>query len=184
MLAACIAAAQTSTPPAGKTGEIKIDSMVKQQFGDSFKVTAGFPTTLATGDLDGDGVEDAVIVADSKDPLPDSYDFKYAVSDPYNGYFGYGNPAVTSAFSTADPRNHDLLVIFGAGAEGWHSATPKAKFVLLNVPFDSIEIGHMLTKKNKPPIVVIKAHESQVMDSAVWWDAKRKRWKWEPGGMG
>ena len=114
--------------------------------------------------------------------MPDSYIFKYAVIDPYTSYFGFGNPAITSNFNTSDPkRNHVLLVIFGAGADGWHAATPKAKFVMINVPFDSIEVGRMLVKKNKPPIFVIKTRESQIMDSAVFWDVKKKKWKWEPG---
>ena len=98
------------------------------------------------------------------------------------GYFGFGNPAVTSNFNTSDPtRSHSLLIIFGAGADAWHAATPKAKFVIINLPFDSIEVSRLLIKKDKPPIFVIKARESQIMDSAVFWDAKKKRWKWEPG---
>jgi hypothetical protein len=159
-------------------------TLVKQQFGSTFTLPQAFPTPLITADFDGDGVEDAVIVADSKEPLPDSFSFKYTVADPYNSYFGFGNPAVTSSFNSADPRrNHDLLIILGAGAEAWHSNTPKAKFVIINLPFDTIEVGRMLVKKNRPPIFVIKAQESQVMDSAVYWDIKKKRWKWEPGGI-
>jgi hypothetical protein len=81
-----------------------------------------------------------------------------------------------------DPRqNHALLVIFGSGPQAWRASAPKAKFVLLNVPFDSIEVGRMLVKKKKPPINVIKAVEAQVMESSVFWDAKKKRWRWEPG---
>jgi hypothetical protein len=156
---------------------------VKRQFGPTFAVTTKIQSPLITADFDGDGVEDAVIVADSKEPLPDSYEFKYSVADPYNSYFGFGNPRITSTFGQSDPgQNHDLLVIFGAGKDAWRAATPKAKFVLINVPFDVIEVGRMLVKKKKPPVFVIKAVESRVMDSAVWWDAKKKKWKWEPGG--
>ena len=137
---------------------------------------------MITADFDGDGVEDAAIVASSKDPLPDSYEFKYAVADPYNAFFGFGDPRLTASFGHNDPdHDHDLLVILGAGADGWRAATPKAKFVLINVPFDSIEVGRLLLKKNKPPIFVIKAIESRLMDSAVYWDAKKKKWKWQPG---
>jgi len=32
----------------------------------------------------------------------------------------------------------------------------------------------MLISKKKPPIFVIKALEAQIMDSAVWWEAKKK----------
>jgi hypothetical protein len=58
---------------------------------------------------------------------------------------------------------------------------PKAKFVIMNLPFDSITVGRLLISTKKPPIFVIKAIEAQIMDSAVFWEAKKKRWRWEPG---
>jgi len=189
LLAACVAAAQspqTGPPPAAATPASSVDiaqiaALVKQQFGDTFTLPAKFPTPLITADFDGDGVEDVAIVANSKDPMPDSYAFKYEVADPYHAYFGFGNPKYTSSFRVDPEHNHHLLVIFGNGKEGWRAATPKNKFVLVNVPFDTLEVGRLLISKKKPPIFVIKALESQVMDSAVWWEAKKKRWRWEPG---
>ena len=179
LLSACLAAAQTQ--PATKGHLESIAPLIKQQFGASFTLPTKFPTVLITADFDGDGVEDVAIVADSKDPLPDSYDFKYTVADPYHTFFGFGDPRMTASYGKNDPdHNHDLLVIMGAGQESWHAATPKAKFVLINVPFDSIEVGRMLLKKNKPPIFVIRAIESRLMDSNVYWDAKKKKWKWQP----
>ena len=180
-LVTCLAGAQA--PPAGLSKTEDLSALVKKQFGSTFTVVAGGDAaTVLVADFDGDGVPDVAIVADSKDPLPDSYEFKYTVTDPYNGFFGFGNPSLTAGFNRSDPKhNHDLLIIFGAGAEAWRSATPKAKFVLINVPFDSVEVGRMLTKKDKPPIYIIKAVESQVMDSSVYWDVKKKRWKWQPG---
>jgi hypothetical protein len=163
----------------------ELAALVQKQFGKSFTLPARFPTPLITADFDGDGVEDAVIVANSAEPFPDSVAFKYKVSDPYNAYFGAGNPAATASLSTADPlRNRDLLIIFGSGPDAWRSATPKDKFVIINLPFDDIEVGRMLIKKNKPPIFVIKTRESQIMDSAVFWNAVKKQWKWEPGKAG
>ncbi len=180
LLAVCLAGAQQNS---SKTADSdSLPSLVKRQFGSTFSVSGNIQPPLITADLNGDGVEDAVIVADSKEPLPDSYEFKYVVADPYNSYFGFGNPRITSTFGQSDPsQNHDLLVIFGSGIDAWHAATPKAKFVLINVPFDTIQVGRMLLKKNKPPVFVINAVESRVMDSAVWWNAKKKKWKWEPG---
>jgi hypothetical protein len=187
LLLASFAAVQTpqvAAPPAAISSPddtAQLAALVKQQFGGTFGLPEKFPTKMIIADFDGDGVEDVAIVANSKDPLPDSYAFKYEVADPYHAYFGFGNPRLTAGFRSDPEHSHDLLVIFGAGKEGWHAATPKAKFVLINVPFDSVEVGRMLISKKKPPIFVIKALESQVMDSAVWWDGKKKKWKWEPG---
>jgi hypothetical protein len=36
-------------------------------------------------------------------------------------------------------------------------------------------------KKNKPPIFMIRAVESQIMDSTIYYDVKKKKWKWQPG---
>ena len=186
-LAVCLAAAQSpqsSQPGAATPAPVdtaQLAATVKQQFGDTFTLPAKLSTPIITADFDGDGVEDVAIVANSKDPMPDSYAFKYDVADPYHAYFGFGNPKYTASFS-ADPEHmHHVLVIFGNGKEAWHAATPKAKFVLINVPFDTLEVGRLLISKKKPPVFVIKAIESQVMDSAVWWEAKKKRWRWEPG---
>lgn len=160
----------------------QIAALVKQQFGATFTLPAKFSTPFLTADFDGDGIDDAVIVADSKEPFPDSVAFKYEVSDPYDAFFGMSDPRVGAAFATGEPHGtHDLLIIFGAGPEGWRAATPKAKFVIINLPFDTLDVGRMLLKKKKPPIFVIKAHEAELMDSAVYWDAKIKKWKWQPG---
>lgn len=189
LMAACVAAAQSpqANPPtaaeasAHSTDLTQLAAIIKQQFGDTFTIPAKFPTPLITADFDGDGVEDVAIVANSKDPLPDSYAFKYEVADPYHAYFGFGNPKLSSSFNADPEHTHHLLIIFGNGKDAWHAATPKSKFVLVNVPFDNIEAGRMLISKKKPPIFVIKALESQIMNSAVWWEAKKKRWRWEPG---
>ena len=182
-LAACLISAQTQPAPSpSPTPAADLPALIKQQFGATFSLQPKFPTPLITADFDGDGVEDAVIVAKSDEPFPDSYNFKYTVVDPYNSYFGLGNPAISSSFSTIDPtRNHDLLVILGSGPDAWRAAVPKAKWVMINVPFDDIGVGRMLIKKDKPPIFVIKTVETQLMDSTVYWDAKKKRWRWQPG---
>jgi hypothetical protein len=188
-LAVCLAAAQ-SQPGSGSSQAVAspqaaamgLPAVVKQQFGSTFALQEKFPTPLITADFDGDGVEDAVLVATSNEPFPDSYAFKYTVVDPYSSYFGMNNPQQSAAFSPADPTHyHDLLVILGAGPEGWRSATPKAKFVMINVPFDTIAVGRMLIKKDKPPIFMIRTREAELMDAAVFWDAKKKRWRWQPG---
>src|ERR1051326_5880184 len=107
LMAACVAVAQSpqTTPqpaaaaPSSAVDTAQIATLVKQQFGDTFTLPAKFPTPLITADFDGDGVEDVAIVANSKDPMPDSYAFKYDVADPYHAYFGFGNPKYTASFS-------------------------------------------------------------------------------------
>jgi hypothetical protein len=187
LLATCVAAAQSSpnTSPA-KTDDVKVmpvsvGPLVKQQFGPTFTPTTALTNAILSADFDGDGVEDVVVAADSEDPMPDSYQYKYEVSDPYNAFFGFGDPRHTSSMAHFDPgHTHDLLIIFGAGPDAWRSATPKAKFVLINVPFDSFQLGRMLIKKNKPPIFVVKVQEARLMESNVFYDVKKKRWRWQP----
>jgi hypothetical protein len=174
----------TGQPPPGASPSPdagQLAALVKAQFGDTFTLPAKFSNPVISADFDGDGVQDLAIVANSKEPLPDSYSFKYDVADPYHAYFGFGDPRMTSSFSADPEHSHHILVIFGSGKDAWHAATPKAKFVLINVPFDSVEVGRMLISKKKPPIFVIKALEAQVMNSAIFWDGKKKRWRWEPG---
>ena len=159
----------------------ELAALVKQQFGETFSVPPKFANPVLTADFDGDGVQDIAIVATSKDPIPDSYAFKYDVEDPYHAYLGLSNPKIASSF-TADPEHtRHILVIFGSGQDAWRAATPKMKFALINLPFDSVEVGRMLISKKKPPIFIIKALEAQIMNSALWFDGKKKRWKWEPG---
>ena len=100
-LLACLGVAQSPSTPASPTTDSRggvgapqasaapqvnvenVSTLVKEQFGSSFKVPAKFPTVLVAADFDGDGVEDVAIVADSRDPITDSFDYKYSVADPY-----------------------------------------------------------------------------------------------------
>src|SRR5215467_2853716 len=87
---AMLCAAQT-TPPAS------IDNgFIQKQFGQTCSLIAGQGSIVA--DLDGDGVDDIVIPARCTNPLEDQSQENYRVLDPYNNYFGYGDPKVTSAF--------------------------------------------------------------------------------------
>jgi len=191
LLVACIAVAQSVQAPQAAApvpsaapappDAAQLEALIKQQFGATFTLPPKFSPVTIAADFDGDGVEDVAIVANSKDPIPDSFSFKYEVADPYHAYFGMGNPRLTAGFRADPEHSHNLLIIFGNGKDAWHAATPKAKFVLINVPFDSVEVGRMLVSKKKPPIFMIKAIEARIMDSAIWWDAKKKKWKWEPG---
>jgi len=169
--------AQPAAAAANPSAEIA--ELVRRQFGAAFSVRTSFPTPFLTADLDEDGVEDAVIVAFAKDPLVDQQAYHYKVLDPYDDFFGFGDPRITVGFNQFDPqRNNMLLLIHGAGAEAWRAAVPKSKFVLINVPFDRLEIGRALIKKKVYP--TIAAQESQLLTSIVFWDPKKKKYRWEP----
>jgi len=175
------AATPPAAPAAAAVDPAELAALIKQQFGETFSVPPKFPNPVLIADFDGDGVPDIAIVATSKDPIPDSYAFKYDVEDPYLAFFGLTNPKIASSFNADPEHTRHLLVILGSGKDAWRAATPKMKFALINVPFDSVEVGRMLVSKKKPPIFIIKALEAQIMNSSLWFDAKKKRWKWEPG---
>ncbi|HMH00781.1 MAG TPA: hypothetical protein VK555_05170 [Terriglobales bacterium] len=158
------------------------NDFVQKQFGATCSLMAGPPTY--TADLDGDGTEDAVIVARCTNPLIDETENNFKVVDPYNSFFGYGDTKATSQFASEDPlaRGRVLLIIHGAGAEAWHSATPKAKFVIINLPFRQIAVRKLMVKKK--PVMAIYAEETSAdqMTSAIFWDGKKYRY--QPLGAG
>ncbi len=128
-----------------------------------------------TGDLDSDGVEDAVIIVRFKNPLAGQAQFDYKVVDPYFTYHGYGNPKVTTTFQSEDPRyNHMILVIHGAGKEAWRAETPKMKFVIINLPFEKLSVAPVTIKKKK--VMAIMAEEQGMGTSSVYWDGKKYKW--------
>lgn len=172
--------AAQQAPPPPRFVPPQLTELVKKQFGPAYTVVDDFTPVLLTGDLNGDGVEDAVIVGRCKNPLVDAKEFSYRVLDPHHAYFGFSNPNVTYEFNMRDPlRNRFLLVIHGAGEEGWRAATPKEKFVLINVPFDRLALGRILIKKKV--IRAISAEETSILTSAIYWDGKK--YKWEPNTL-
>ena len=164
------------TPPSttAPTPAPKIDdAFVHQQFGDQFTL---IPTVgAAYGDLDGDGVEDIVIAARCKNPMLDQGEHEFTVIDPYDAFFGYGNPQVTTGFSAGDPalRGLVMLVINGSGPDAWHSTKPKAKFVIVNLPYKAIYVRKFkFKKKNIEALYVEEAGEISA-SSAVFFDGKK-----------
>ena len=186
---AATACAQTQPSPNLPAG---LAELVKKQFGPCFELSTHSSEVkvkylhpgaeeapfvpFVTGDVDGDGVEDAVIVAHCKNPLSDEADFGYKVIDPYYAAHGFGDPKITSQFGSTDPTAGDnlLLVIHGSGAEGWRSATPKAKFVVINLPFRTMTMGRIRQKKVTVPS--IKLIEADSLSSVLFWDGKKYKW--------
>ena len=155
----------------------KIDNgFVQEQFGDQFTMLA--EVSAAFGDLDGDGIEDVVIAARCKNPLLDEAEHKYTVLDPYNEFFGYGDPRLTTTFSEGDPARRGLviLVIHGAGKDAWRSATPKAKYVIVNLPYRAISVRKMQLKKKMIEAIYVEEAGELGDSSAVFFDGRKFRY--------
>jgi hypothetical protein len=117
--------------------------------------------------------------------LPEQAEHNFTVVDPYYEFYGFGDPKVTTTFSEADPALRGLMVLIvrGSGSDAWRSATPKAKFVLVHVPFRSITVKKMkLRKKMIEAIYVEEAGETQE-SSAVYFDGRTFRYVPMGGSM-
>src|SRR6266446_4682782 len=135
----------------------KVDNeFVQQQFGSEFTLLPEL--TPVFGDLDGDGAEDVVIAARCKNPMLDEAQHNYKVMDPYYDFYGYGDPRVTTTFKEPDPARRGLavLIIHGAGPDGWRSATPKAKYVIVNLPYRTLSVRKMKLRKKTIEAVYIE----------------------------
>jgi hypothetical protein len=164
-----------ATPPA------PVDqAMVEKQFGSEFTLLSDF--TPITGDLDNDGVEDIVIPARARGALIGEAEFNYKTIDPYTSFFGLGDPKITSTFATEDPkyRGFVLLIIHGAGPDAWRSEKPRAKFVIINLPFKKVAMKRILLKKKKINAIYAEETGGDEMTSAVFFDGKN--YKYQPMG--
>jgi hypothetical protein len=85
---------------------------------------------------------------------------------------------VTSQFASEVPeeRGISLLVIHGAGPDAWRSSTPKAKFLVINMPFKQIGLKKMVLKKKSVLAIYIEETGADQMTSALFWDGKKYRY--------
>jgi hypothetical protein len=173
-----LAAQPVSASPTAKP--IVDNAFVQKQFGSTCSLISLEPFEA---DLNSDGIEDIVIPARCTNPMMDQAEDGFIVVDPYNSFFGYGNPKVTTQFASEDPdrRGYSLLVIHGAGPEAWRSTTPRAKFIIVNLPFKDVVVKKMAIKKKKP-IMGIFTQETggDQATSVLFWDGKR--YKYQPLG--
>jgi hypothetical protein len=146
-----------------------LKQIVAREFGASFELLDIAPLFL---DMDGDGSEDAVLIATSKNPLVDATELRYKVVDPYDEYFGFGDPKITAGFSPTQIGPPRFLLVL----HGWRETAPKAKYVIINLPFDKLSAGRTLRKKKA--VAAIVAEEAGGLTSNVYWDGKK--YKWEP----
>lgn len=175
LLAAC-AFAQKANPSTSPTSKVD-DDFVHEQFGSTCSVDPKF--TPMTGDLNGDGVEDIVIIGRCKNALIDQDEKNYKVIDPMNSFYGYGNPKITSTMGQQDPRlkGISILIIHGAGADGWHAATPGEKFVIINIDVKTAVMKKMkINKKKSTMAIYVEEATGDEMTAAIYWDGKKYKY--------
>jgi hypothetical protein len=166
------AAAQAKAPAATVDNDF-----IHQQFSSTCNLEPQWAPL--TADLNGDGVEDLVVVARCKNPLIEQDDKNYRVIDPLDSFYGYGNTKITTAFGQDDPRLRGicLLVIHGSGPEAWRSATPEAKFVIINLAVKTITVKKMkISKKRSTTAIYVEEETGDDMTSAIFWDGKKYRY--------
>lgn len=154
------------------------DDFVHKQFGDNCSVLPGPPQFV--GDLDGDGVDDLVMTARCKNPMADRDEYSFVVADPYNSFLGFGEVKVTSTFASDAPERRGvcLLIVHGAGPDAWKAETPKAKFLLINLPFKTLTVKRLaLKKKTVLGIYMEEKGEGEDTSSVIFWDGKKYRYQ-------
>jgi hypothetical protein len=158
---------QSATPPAAEMAE-RIRLTVEREFGPRFSVVAKFQPMF--GDFDGDGKEDLAVVVTGS-PALDQAAHNYKLIDPYDTYFGYGNVKTTMSF----PVHAEGQPLYVAIAHDWRAAHPKAKFVIVNLPFERIEVSGAQWKKK--PVSALFTTDSTGIQAEIFWDGKKYRWQ-------
>jgi hypothetical protein len=163
--------AAQATRPANETDSQRME-LVRQtlarDFGSHLTLAPNFQPMF--GDFDGDGVEDLAMVV-TGNPAVDQGAHDYKLIDPYDSFFGYGDPKVLMSFPTQTPDQIRYVAI----VHQWRSAQPKMKFVIMNLPFEQIEIGTVRGKKKKVSSALF-ATDSTGLHAQVFWDGRKYRW--------
>ncbi|HXJ85285.1 MAG TPA: hypothetical protein VMS18_00570 [Candidatus Binatia bacterium] len=160
--------------PAVQPSPAVTDDLIQKQFGDNCTLMPGPPQFVA--DLDADGAEDLIVVAKCRNPMADKDEYGFNIADPYDSFLGFGNVKITSTFATDVPerRGISLLIIHGTETDGWRAEKPKAKFLLINLPFKTITVKR-LTLKKRPllGIYMEETGEGESTSSVLFWDGKK-----------
>jgi hypothetical protein len=183
LLLAVAASAEKKQPPpppahAKAPSPAVTDELIHKQFGDNCSLLSGPPQFVA--DMDGDGIDDLVVAAKCKNPMADKDEYSFVVADPYHTFLGYGDVKVTSTFASDEPerRGVSLLIIHGAEKDEWRAETPKAKFLLINMPFKTLVVKRLTIKKRTIlGIYMEEKGEGENMSSVIFWDGKKYKYQ-------
>jgi hypothetical protein len=172
---ACVA--QQSATPA--TPAIDND-FVQKQFGSEFTLVSSIAPL--TGDFDGDGVPDLAFITRAKNPMIDEAEHKYKVLDPYDDFFGIGDPKITSHFGSEDPDRRGLVlcIVHGADTESMRTGDFKAKFVVINLPFKQLTVKRINIHKKLVTAIYAEETSGDQMTSVIFFDGKK--YKYQPMG--
>jgi len=173
--------APTQTPAATAAPNVD-EAFIHKQFGEEFSLVAISAPFMR--DVDGDGIEDLVIVARSKKPMLDAAEHSYKVVDPFYDFYGYGDPKLTATFGSEElmEKNLVILVIHGAGTDAWHAETPKSKYVIINIPLKKATVRRLQLRKKQINAIFAEEADSSAGDSVIFWDGKN--YKYQPIGTG
>ena len=71
-----------------------------------------------------------------------------------------------------------MLIIHGAGKDAWRADTPKAKFLLINLPFKTLSVKRFALKKETVlGIYMEERGEGEGTSSVLFWDGKKYRYQ-------
>ena|SRR5437588_9227986 len=183
LLLTLAASAQKKQPPpppahAKSPSPAVTDELIHKQFGDNCSLLPGPPQFVA--DMDDDGIEDLVVAAKCKNPMADKDEYSFVVADPYDSFLGYSDVKVTSTFASDEPdrRGISLLIVHGAEKDGWRAETPKAKFLLINLPFKTLTVKRLaMKKKTILGIYMEEKGEGDDTSSVIFWDGKKYKYQ-------
>lgn len=165
--------AHAKTPSPAVTNEF-----IHQQFGENCSLIAGPPQFVA--DLDDDGIEDLVVAAKCKNPMADKDEYSFVVADPFDSFLGFSDVKVTSTFASDEPerRGLSLLIIHGEEKDAWRAEKPKAKYLLINLPFKTLAVKRLALKKKTILGIYMEEHgEGEDTSSVVYWDGKKYKYQ-------